>query len=134
MSDLPSPILYGTQSLYKDIDQGSLGDCYYLSACAGVGEMTSRMTSVFLTSTVNSAGIFAARVYIKGIPTVVVVDDKLPYNSTYGWLNFAQQGDDGSIWGPLMEKVFAKVAGNYEYITAGTSKEAFDSLTGAPGL
>jgi hypothetical protein len=33
-----------------------------------------------------------------------------------------------------MEKVWAKVNGNYETIIAGTSKEAFDSLLGAPGL
>jgi hypothetical protein len=51
-----------------------------------VGETTTRLESTFKTKTINSAGIFAAEVYIKGIPTTVVVDDRLPYNGTYDWL------------------------------------------------
>ncbi len=33
----------------------------------------------------------------------------------------------------MMEKVWAKVNGNYERIIAGNSQEAFDSILGAPG-
>ena len=64
----------------------------------------------------------------------MVVDDKLPYNSTYSYLNFAKQSDSGAVWGPLMEKVWAKVNGNYENVIAGTAKEAFASLLGSPGV
>jgi hypothetical protein len=44
------------------------------------------LINAFLTNTTNAAGIFAAKMYIKGIPTTVVVDDRLPYSTTYGWL------------------------------------------------
>jgi Calpain family cysteine protease len=49
-------------------------------------------------------------------------------------LNFAAQGASGDVWAPLMEKVWAKVSGNYEYVVGGTPKEAFTSLLGSPGI
>ena len=36
------------------------------------------------------------------------------------------------MWGPLSEKVFAKVMGNYERINSGYIGEAWDFLTGVP--
>ncbi len=89
-SDLPNTSIWGTGALTDDVDQGELGDCYYLAGCASIGEWTSRLTNSVLTQTTNTAGIFAAKVYIKGIPTTVVVDDRVPYNMTYGWLQFTQ--------------------------------------------
>jgi Calpain family cysteine protease len=41
-------------------------------------------------------------------------------------------GKDGSMWGKLMEKVFAKLSGNYVTIEAGWNEEALRILTGAP--
>ena len=80
------------------------------------------------------------RVFIKGIPYVVAVDDYIPFYNAYGvgssyemffpW--FANAGIDGSIWGMLMEKVWAKVNGNYEFIIGGLPVEVFDFLGGCP--
>jgi hypothetical protein len=64
----------------------------------------------------NTAGIFAANVYIKGIPTTISVDDYLPVNKTTGKLVFAQQSVTGSVWAALFEKIWAKVNANYETI------------------
>lgn len=45
---------------------------------------------------------------------------------------FAKAGDDNSIWGMLMEKVWAKINGNYEFTIGGMAREAFDLLGGSP--
>jgi hypothetical protein len=48
---------------------------------------------------------------------------------------FAQQGRDGSVWSALLENIWAKVNGNYEFIDyrgMGDSYEAFDFLLGVP--
>ena len=47
-------------------------------------------------------------------------------------LLYEQQAIDGGIWGPLLEKVWAKTNGYYRNIFTGTFAEAFDFLTGAP--
>ena len=49
-----------------------------------------------------------------------------------GWPIFSQQADDGSIWTAVLEKVWAKVSGNYDLTTAGYGAEAVEFLTGAP--
>jgi hypothetical protein len=75
------------------------------------------------------------RVYVKGIPSIVSVDDTIPFlrwdNGIYT-PKFANVGRDGSIWGMLMEKVWAKINGNYESIIRGFAVEAFESLGGCP--
>jgi len=50
--------------------------------------------------------------------------NKIPY--------FAQPGWDGSLWGPLLEKAWAKTNGNYENLDAGFPSEGFKFLTNAP--
>lgn len=50
----------------------------------------------------------------------------------YTYLNFAGEASDGSLWGPLMEKTFAKVMGNYEVMNGGSAGETWDFTSGIP--
>lgn len=45
---------------------------------------------------------------------------------------FAKVGDDNALWGPLVEKAFAKFHGNYQHIISGRSIDGLRELTGAP--
>ena len=45
---------------------------------------------------------------------------------------FAKVGEDGSLWGLLFEKLFAKYFGNYEMIDAGHSAVGIEVATGSP--
>lgn len=47
-------------------------------------------------------------------------------------LNFAERGDNGSLWGPLLEKGFAKIKGSYSIANGGFSVNGIRSLTGIP--
>ena len=40
--------------------------------------------------------------------------------------------DDGALWGPLIEKAFAKLIGSYEAIISGDAAQSIEVLTGAP--
>ena len=60
-----------------------------------------------------------------------MVDDLLPTSG--GGLIFDHIAPDKAMWGPMMEKVWAKINGNYENIVAGNSLEAFSLILGAPG-
>jgi hypothetical protein len=44
---------------------------------------------------------------------------------------FNRAAPDGALWGVIMEKVWAKVNGNYEFINYGWQAESYHSLTGA---
>lgn len=64
---------------------------------------------------------------------MIAVDDYLPTDAN-GNLIFDITAGDGSIWGPMMEKVWAKANGNYERIIAGDETESFDFILGAPTI
>ena len=45
---------------------------------------------------------------------------------------FVRPGPDKAIWGPLIEKAFAKFHGSYESIVGGNPANGVRFLTGAP--
>jgi Calpain family cysteine protease len=130
-TSLTSPTLLKT-NLIDEIKQGQLGDCYFLAGLSAISEWSTRIKSSILTQTITPAGVFAAKVFIKGVPTTVVVDDYLLFYKTYAMLNFEQQAPDGTIWAALMEKVFAKASSSYENIIGGYLQEAMTFVLGLP--
>ncbi len=46
-----------------------------------IAEVPARIEQAILTTSCNSAEVFAAQVYIKGIPKIVTIDDYLLYGS-----------------------------------------------------
>ena len=75
-------------------------------------------------------GIYAANMYLIGVPITVVVDDYLPMvdNNTI----FGSIGKDGSLWGAIAEKLFAKLSGNYQNLDGGIMGPAVSSMNGSP--
>ena len=83
-----------------------------------------------MTKEVNPTDLYSFNVWIRGIPTVVSIDDQVPFTS--GQPFFSKQGSDGSIWAPLLEKAWGKLNGNFENTDGGFPSEAFNFLTNAP--
>jgi hypothetical protein len=115
-ANFKSPALFGSFSSANDIEQGQVSDCFWLTATSEIAE-SGRIVSTFLTKTYNSAGIFAVQLWIKGLPTVITVDDYVPFYN--GGLVSDRQAPNGAFWGVILEKVFAKINGNYENINYG---------------
>ena len=73
--------------------------------------------------------------YTLGVPHTVIVDDWLPleedWNGNIRTL-FAHVGYDQALWGPILEKGFAKYHGNYQHIIGGLPQYATRTLIGAP--
>jgi hypothetical protein len=72
----------------------------------------------------KNKGLIAAKVYIRGIPTTMVIDDYFPVtkataDSDGGDLVFAAKTKDGAMFGPIFEKLWAKATANYELIGTG---------------
>lgn len=73
--------LFGDNGFDHDIDQGDLGNCYFLGGIASVAEVEDRIKNVFINEKTNNAGIYGFNVYIRGIPTIVTVDEQVPVTS-----------------------------------------------------
>jgi hypothetical protein len=116
-----------------DIKQGGLGDCYLMSSAAAVGEFEKRLSEAFVTKTYNTEGIIAINTHVLGLKKTIYLDDYLPFwSSTSSYLAFAQPSTNKELWGPFIEKAWAKVSGNYEITEGGWASEAVRFITNSP--
>jgi hypothetical protein len=94
-----------------------LPDGYFEAVTAGMTLKPTWMNNFIVTPTLNKAGLFTMQIFVKGIPYNVTVDDYIPVyyskSSKSYFPYFSQQGSGGAIWPMLVEKVWAKVNGNY---------------------
>lgn len=101
-----------------------------VSVASALAEWPSRVKKIFLQSTYDKEGIFALKLFIKGRPEIITVDDRLPFTGSQPF--FAKKSKDGAWWMPILEKAYAKINTNYEMIGFGWMSEAARILTGAP--
>ena len=104
-----------------------------------MAEVPGRLEKVFLNkeNKLNDAGIYAVNLYTLGVPHTVIVDDYLArtaHKTKTGTLvnNFAYMGADKSMWAAILEKAYAKSAGNYLHTSGGIMAIGVKALTGAP--
>ena len=113
----------------KDIKQGLLGDCYFLSVLSVLAEHPHMIRNLFVNDKANDFGIYGVKFCKNGEWKEVVVDDKFP--CFQGEPAFSKaQGDE--LWVLIMEKAWAKIHGSYERIEAGFAENVLRDLTGAP--
>ena len=100
--------------MYSEVklNNPNYADDYFLSVLASLSD--SSLKNIITSSSYSSSGAFGANIYIKGILTQVIVDDLLPVYSKVPI--FAQISSKNTVWAALLEKVWAKVNGNYENI------------------
>jgi hypothetical protein len=106
-----------------------------MAALAAIASKPALMLNTVLTDSKNSAGIHGVKFYIRGKPWVVTVDEELltTKNGVTDRLVFAQP-DTGNlaIWGPIYEKAWSKVKGNYDLADGGFFETGIRGLTGFP--
>lgn len=132
--------LYGADGVhFDDVNQGGIGNCWFIAACAAVAQIPGQVESLFLQSEnqISPNGIYAVNFYSLGVPQTVIVDDYFATNGN-GKLRFAgiadneMRQDDGSLWVPIVEKAYAKYLGNYKHMSVGAPPNAIRSMNGGP--
>ncbi|XP_074654273.1 calpain-B-like isoform X2 [Tubulanus polymorphus] len=117
-----------------DLDQGELGDCWFVSATSlfamSQPAMFERVVPKDQTFERGKyAGIFRFNFWRFGKWTEVVVDDRLPTKN--GRLIYCQNTNQpNEMWGPLIEKAYAKIHGSYQAINGGFIQDALVDFTG----
>ena len=108
-----------------------------MAAISALAEHGTRIDTLIENEGFSEAGIYAANMYHMGVPMLMIVDDYLPMKENPwnpGNFNtvFASVGDDGSLYGTIIEKMFAKYYGNYENIVGGWMGAAVAAMNGSP--
>ena len=111
-----------------DINQGCLGDCWFLAAVTTLTSKPEVMDIVIPPGQVldrHSEGYSGAvrfQFFVRGEWKEMVVDDKLPTLNQK--LIFLSSDDPNEFWPALLEKAFAKLHGSYHSLNGGTFAEA----------
>ncbi|CAJ0586379.1 unnamed protein product, partial [Mesorhabditis spiculigera] len=114
----------------SDIEQGSIGDCWLLSAMAILAERPDILEHIIITKEYNPIGVYQIRVCVDGEWRIITVDDFFPCRPENRALAFAN-GRKNQLWIPLLEKALAKALGSYAKLRAGRTIEGLSMLTGA---
>lgn len=122
-------LLFDEKIEFSDIKQGSLGNCYFLSAIAALTEFPHLIYQIFRTKEVSPNGYYEIVLFIDGEWQVVFVDDYVPVQK--GTKNFTFARPNGNeLWVILLEKAWAKVNGGYVNTIAGWPSDPLVALTG----
>ena len=123
-----------------DVVQGSVGDCYFLSALAAVVFHHPDLADDLIDETYEEQGIYGVSFWRDGRWRMTWVDQYFPCYRPSGKshsgkhkLIFASGEDHKETWPMVVEKAFAKEAGSYEAIAGGQVSAALEMLTGGKG-
>ncbi len=96
---------------YKDIEQGLVGDCYFLASLGAVARRTaSTIQNMFVD---NGDNTYTVRFYNNGVADYVTVDKYLPTDASKRFV-YASYGNSSSssrneLWVALAEKAYAQL-------------------------
>ena len=114
----------------KDVIQGELGTCWFLSALALLAEKPFLLLNCMVSQVYNAQGMHQVRLCKRGEWVIVNIDDYLPCDRQ-NQLVFSY-GRKKQFWVPFMEKALAKLYGSYEAVARGACAEGLQTLTGEP--
>jgi uncharacterized protein YukE len=114
----------------SQVNQGDLGDCYFLSSLAAVAAKDPAFIQSHIKE--NANGTYTVTLYQNGKPVAVTVSPDLPANSD-GNDAYDQIPADGALYVALYEKAYAQLQGGYGTIgDGGDPKNALATITGQP--
>ena len=131
LTDKPFFIVSGANA--NDLDQGYLGNCWFIAGCAAIviiPELFDNVVPSGQSFDAPYAGIFRFHFWLYGQWTEVVVDDRLPVNSSNKLLFCSNKQEPNEFWAALLEKAYAKVCGSYENLDGGSTTDALIDMTG----
>lgn len=121
----------GTSGInWNDVQQGELGNCYFLAALAAIANARPEiLDNMFVDKHLWSENIFKTRWFFGGQESIVTVDNMIPAGD-YGTF-FTHQSLTGEFWTVILAKTWAKIYGNFKAVEAGNSDVVIRAITGS---
>lgn len=116
-----------------DINQGQLGNCWFLSALASLANAEFYVTRLFESHELSPIGLYRIKICKNAEWVNVVVDDLIPCDRDTGEPVFSKN-NGAELWVLLLEKAYAKLNCSYFSLKGGFAADAFMDLTGAPAF
>jgi len=131
--DFSDNSLFSEETTIHDIDQGNIGDCYFVAALSSFTVSNDRI--IYESITELGDGSYAIRFYRYGTSVRYMrIDGDLPVATASSSAPiYAGLGVDGCLWVPLLEKAFAQfrassALNSYQNLIAGDVTEGYKAL------
>eukprot|EP00929_Paragymnodinium_shiwhaense_P119068 TRINITY_DN90957_c0_g1_i1.p1 TRINITY_DN90957_c0_g1~~TRINITY_DN90957_c0_g1_i1.p1 ORF type:complete len:702 (-),score=115.06 TRINITY_DN90957_c0_g1_i1:215-2320(-) len=129
-----TPTLFGPDGpTPMDIEQGRIGDCYFLSACAALAEEPSRIKRLFRQQDVTEDGVYCVSLMKNGTWHDIWINDVFP--TMGGKPVMCGSKETNKVWPLLLEKAYAVLYGTGDYLNIGEGGYpafALHALSGCP--
>ena len=124
------PLFSSVGPQLTDVNQGELGDCFFLAALASTAEQDPALIRSMISS--NGNGTYSVAFHVGGATDYVTVNNQLP-DFGYSWadgsnLAFANNGAD--LWVPLLEKAYAQFMEQPAAVTYNANRNAYSAIDG----
>lgn len=103
----------------SDVQQGNVGDCYFLACISSIAEVPERIKRIFCHEMeINPWGIYRMQIVEQGVYKEIIIDDFIPvFEGTNRPVFCRPIGKE--VWVMLLEKAWAKISGSYGDTSAG---------------
>ncbi|CAD2220197.1 Domain of unknown function (DUF1935)/Calpain family cysteine protease, putative [Angomonas deanei] len=122
-----------------DVNQGELGDCWFMCAVAAIAEHPRSVMQMFrhpkgpeYGRRERAIGAYRVTFNKNGLWRSVLVDDYLPVIATSP--KFAHSNDPCEMWSAILEKAYAKLLQSYAMIQSGDPVQGLTDMTGSPSM
>ena len=115
--------LFGDGINTNQVNQGGLGDCYFVATLVNYARYPNLIKRLFKTKEVNDMGYYEVYLFIDGEWQIVILDDYFPYNHGFCYVH-----SETILWAMLLEKAYAKFNRAYTHICAGFAKDSHINL------
>ena len=124
----------------NDVVQGQLGDCWLISTIASLANQRPNLIRAMFgdetnnTTLMNEVGVYSVRLWDSLAMDWfwIVVDDLIPLDSTGIPVYTHSTSASGALWPLILEKVFAKLVGSYEYLNGSGRFKTLGMRIGIP--
>lgn len=112
-----------------DINQGGLGDCWFLAGLGAVANGDPDFIREHIAA--NPNGTYTVTLYRDGEPVPVTVTADLPFNgSQLIYAGSTDKSGSSELWVALYEKAFAQYNNGYGHIEGGFGTQSMPAITG----
>jgi len=116
---------------FDDIEQGALGNCYFLSALASIANQDPKIIEdMFVERDLWSQNIFKTKWLLNGKQTTMAVDNMIPAGD--GNTYFTHGSPTGEWWPVVLAKTWAKIFGSYKLVEGGSAITVIAAITQSP--
>ena len=120
-------VLFSNEISPKNIIQGSIGNCYFLTIVSGLTKFPSLIYQLFNCLNVTENCFYELYLNINNKISKVILDDFFPYNTRKNRPIFCKPYKN-EIWLMLLEKAWAKIKGSYYNMDNGSPIDVLKSL------